>query len=540
MNFIFLSLFIGSSTDLTPSVIGYYDRLSGSFNGDKLIGEIQQDSLEKDVVAVKNFSKEQSPKPKLIVSKIPTKPTAIATSINNKSITSSLPKINSNFLTHHQPSTKTLQIISPNVHRMISSHQTTAETITNSYLLNNNSNNLHRGSSQSLQVNKRQIGSDKSINLPLSSQRRIFGNKFTGSGNKPTGIALPLSKNLSKFSQSNGNLVDSIEEPIVHTITDNNCSNEEIYSKTELIVDSEKTPTNCDHNFNYDNINYNDDDDDNIQKVLNKTSELINNLLSGGNNDSNSKSLDIHENNLNNNNNNNNNATTNSISRVQSINNEVNRDNDEMSRHKYKLHANSTDTDGEEDRRSKLNEANNLNLNTFAKSLDNVTEIDTKQHLQIQQQPPPTASPKLTYSRAKLLSHQQTTLTSPNQSPKLANKNIAVDVTVVNTASDGKLNASPSTKHRPLSAASISSSSSSTSTVSSSNSFGNEHLTNANRQYLASIESLADHSENEVNPSLTMCERAVLEIIDSERSFVADLGQIIRGYFTYLIALKID
>lgn len=481
--------------------------------------------MEKEV-QVKQFSKEQSPKPKLIVSKIPTKPTAIATSINNnnKSITSSLPKINSNLFTHHQPSTKTLQIISPNVHRMISSHQTTAETNTNSYLLNNSNNSLHRSGIQSLQVNKRQIGnSDKSINLPLSSQRRIFGNKFTGSGNKPTGIALPLSKNLSKFSQSNGNLVDSIEEPIVHTITDNNCSNEEIYSKSELIVvDSEKTPTNCDHNFNYDNINYNDDDDDNIQKVLNKTSELINNLLSGGNNDSNSKSLDIHENNLNNNN-----ATTNSINRVQSINNEVNRDNDEMSRHKYKLHANSTDTDGEDDRRSKVSEANNLN--TFAKSLDNVTEIDTKQpHLQIQQQPPPTASPKLTYSRAKLLSHQQTTLTSPNQSPKLANKNIA-DVTAVNSASDGKLNASPSTKHRPLSAASISSSSSSTSTASSSNSFGNEHLTNANRQYLASIESLADHSENEVNPSLTMCERAVLEIIDSERSFVEDLGQIIRG-----------
>lgn len=427
---------------------------------------------------------------------------------------------------------------------MISSHQTTTETITNSYLLNNSSNNLYRSAgihNNNLQVNKRQIG-DKSINLPLSGiqQRRIFGNIKNIS--KPTGIAIPLTKNLSKISQSSGSLVDSIAEPIVHTYTDNNCSNEEIYNKSELInnnnnniVDSEKTPRNSDHNFNYDNINYNDDDDDNIQKVLNKTSELINNLLSGsssgiggGNNDSNSKSLDIHENNLDNNNNNINKTQT------QCINNAVNHDDDKMSRHKYKLHVNSTDTDEEDNQQRKVSDVN-LNIKTFAKSLDNVNEIDIKQqqqqqHLSIQQQsPPPTASPKLTYSRAKLLSHnQQASSTSPNQSPKFANKNIA-DATVT-TSSDGKLNVSPSTKHRPLSAASISSSSSSTSSASSSNSFGNEHLTGGvNRQYLASIESLADHSENEVNPSLTMCERAALEIVDSERCFVEDLGQIIQG-----------
>ena len=47
--------------------------------------------------------------------------------------------------------------------------------------------------------------------------------------------------------------------------------------------------------------------------------------------------------------------------------------------------------------------------------------------------------------------------------------------------------------------------------------------------YLASIESLADHSESEIHPSLTMCERAALEIIDSERNFVEDVGQIIKG-----------
>jgi hypothetical protein len=489
-NFFLISFsYIGSTTDLTPSVIGYYDRLSGSFNGDKLIGEV---TTEKPLETLKSFTKEQSPKPKLIVSKIPTKPTAIATSINSNN--KSLPKINSNLFSHqHHPSTKTLQIISPNVHRMISSHQTTTETITNSYVLSNNlSSHLSRNGSHNLQVNKRQIGSDKfTVNLPLSSQRRLFANK-------PTGIAIPLTKNLSKISQS----LDS-SEPIVHTITDNNCSNEEIYTKSsEIIVDSEKTPTNCDHNFNYDNLDYHDDDDDNIQNVLNKTSELINNLLSAGGNDNdkiNNNTLDIHES-----------TNSNNNDRVQpSI--------DEMSRHKYKLHVNSTETDEEDAAQAAetpLVEKLVTNLKTFAKSLDNVTEIDTKQQHQQQQQQhasPPTASPKLTYSRAKLLS----------------NKNADATAT---SASDGKL-ASPSTKHRPLSAASISSSSSSTSTGSSSNSFGNEILTGANRQYLASIESLADHSENEVNhPSLTMCERAALEIVESEKSFVQDLGQIIKGY----------
>lgn len=79
--------------------------------------------------------------------------------------------------------------------------------------------------------------------------------------------------------------------------------------------------------------------------------------------------------------------------------------------------------------------------------------------------------------------------------------------------------------HRPLSASSISS-------TTSSSSSGSEHLTNKlGVSYLASVESLADHSENESasHPSLTLCERACLEIIDSERSYVDDLGQVIEG-----------
>lgn len=83
------------------------------------------------------------------------------------------------------------------------------------------------------------------------------------------------------------------------------------------------------------------------------------------------------------------------------------------------------------------------------------------------------------------------------------------------------------TKIRPLSSVSISSTSSSSSSAS------DEHSTIQNPiSYLASVESLADHSENELainSASLTVTERACLEIIDSERSYVDDLGQVIRG-----------
>lgn len=437
-------------------------------------------------------SLEQSTKPKLIVSKIPTKPTRFIAS-SNASI--ALPKLNlnQNFL-HNSSAGKTLQIISPNVQRMISSHQTTTETITTSPSVKSFIHSLNQNKA-SAAIRK---PADKSSSLQT---RRIF---LKSNLPKPSSFSIPLTKNLSKISQSNG-LVDS-EEPIVHTITDNNCNSDESYQPN----DSEKTPTNVDHNFNYDNslnnnciFNGDDDDDDDIQKVLNKTSELINNLLSGSKKSS-LNALDIQENLINN-----------AISGGEDNNKASSVNNDEVmmnnskgaTSHKYKLHL---DSDDDED-------GVNTNLK-FTKSLDNVAESDFK----------PTASPKLSYSRAKLLSNQQ--LKSPTHSPKFPEKRL--DATA--SSSDTKLNASPSSKHRPLSAASISSSSSSTSTASSSNSYGAaEHLVNGKLiggiTYLASIESLADHSETECHPSLTMCERAALEIIESEKSYVEDLGQIIRG-----------
>lgn len=81
---------------------------------------------------------------------------------------------------------------------------------------------------------------------------------------------------------------------------------------------------------------------------------------------------------------------------------------------------------------------------------------------------------------------------------------------------------------RPLSSVSISSTSSSSSSVSDENSANQNAIS-----YLASAESLADENENKLPTSsqnLTVTELACLEIIDSERSYVCDLGQIIKGY----------
>ncbi|EDW01735.1 GH21609 [Drosophila grimshawi] len=90
--------------------------------------------------------------------------------------------------------------------------------------------------------------------------------------------------------------------------------------------------------------------------------------------------------------------------------------------------------------------------------------------------------------------------------------------------------------NRPLSSSSICS-------TSSSSSSGSDQLLNGKltaTSYLASVESLAEsenelgdhhhhHHQSHTNP-MSVLERACLEIVDSERSYVEDLGQVIKGY----------
>ncbi|XP_062540574.1 uncharacterized protein LOC134208733 isoform X2 [Armigeres subalbatus] len=164
--------------------------------------------------------------------------------------------------------------------------------------------------------------------------------------------------------------------------------------------------------------------------------------------------------------------------------------------------------------RSTIVETSNPYLNlTVVEPLEDAPNLSSnsfRQNLQISPKLPRSTSastPSLNTSSASL-SSSKTSLTQPN----------APGTPVLST--------------RPLSASSISS-------YSSSSSSGSEHLLLVNGKccgapsYQASVESLADQSECEQNASgsgLTMCERAVMEIIDSERSYVEDLGQIIKGY----------
>ncbi|XP_040155417.1 uncharacterized protein LOC120895819 isoform X2 [Anopheles arabiensis] len=153
------------------------------------------------------------------------------------------------------------------------------------------------------------------------------------------------------------------------------------------------------------------------------------------------------------------------------------------------------------------------------------------------------ASPKL---NTRIANEQSTSTSTPSLDTSVGNGS--------QYSSKASLLIPPNTpvlSSRPLSASSICSYSSSTS------SSGSEHHLpggkgSAPGSYQASVESLADHSEpeqhggnllllrhcdaTELAPGtgpvigMTMCERAVREIIDSESSYVKDLGQVIRGY----------
>ncbi|KAH8277590.1 hypothetical protein KR018_001679, partial [Drosophila ironensis] len=156
------------------------------------------------------------------------------------------------------------------------------------------------------------------------------------------------------------------------------------------------------------------------------------------------------------------------------------------------------------------------------------------------------SSPLLTYARTKSLGAKANTLNGgvPQKLPTAeqlaeleeANKLSAESLdrlTDIKPKFAARLSELARLNNRPLSSSSICS-------TSSSSSSGSDHLLNgklATTSYLASVESLAE-SENDLGdphhahhpPAMSVLERACLEIVDSERSFVEDLGQVIKGY----------
>ncbi|XP_026840840.1 uncharacterized protein LOC6592683 isoform X1 [Drosophila persimilis] len=157
-----------------------------------------------------------------------------------------------------------------------------------------------------------------------------------------------------------------------------------------------------------------------------------------------------------------------------------------------------------------------------------------------------TSSPLLTYARTKSLSAKASTL-GAGVPLKLPTAEQLAELEEANKLSAESLDRLTDIKpkfaarlserlnNRPLSSSSICSTSSS----SSSGSDQLLHGKHAATSYLASVESLAE-SENELGDphhhhphhtvAMSVLERASLEIIDSERSFVEDLGQVIKGY----------
>lgn len=149
----------------------------------------------------------------------------------------------------------------------------------------------------------------------------------------------------------------------------------------------------------------------------------------------------------------------------------------------------------------------------------------------------PPSSPLLTYSRLSAANKASTPISSPLIKTNDQSKTSMESLT--DRLSDMKSKFSPKEsrkmklippeiamlKHRPLSSSSISS-------TSSSSSSGSEHIKLAT-SYLASVESLADHSENEIDNrhgTYSVFERACMELVDTERNYVEDLRQVIRGY----------
>ncbi|XP_055379817.1 uncharacterized protein LOC129610976 isoform X2 [Condylostylus longicornis] len=540
--------FFGSTTDLTPSILGFYDTLNKNIGSDfntlpsssLITTKLQSHSpvTTSNIKLLKNCVAKTSTKE---LDETTTRQAVIVTtnSISNTSnlhnsspnaffndefscikssktniLDSSALKLNTTFI-HSHKQYRSFKALSPNVQRIISHSNTVIET--DNSLVDSNNSDTERTSSP---VNS------NCMRLP----KRILGKQKVS--------WIPLTKKTSKLSKA-GTDLDKNSSPnfpqqYLQTQTfdtDLSLSNSvrDLINSYEFSTISHKKPTNANYNkFDFQTSNYSQCD----------------------------RAKDIFE-------------------------NEANIPNDILISTPLILDSDKSTTAKIEVSRTIRS---NYNINENLKhEMDNAmqlpfTEIDNK-NLQINKSPLQFQRsikqnlPKLTYAKVKMLdnkssvqfensndladpgilikhgnyntnnSNDKNNIKSTNLLPiksqqQIESKQKSRDSTKVNKL----LADTENLKCRPLSSVSICSTSSSTSssTTGSSTSANENHITEKSSEvtsYLASVESLADHSEGEFNSSLassnntlSVLERSCLEVIDSERSYVEDLRQVIQGY----------
>lgn len=465
----------GSSTDLGPSVIAYYDRLSTS---------IDSNSNSSDSVYLSTATLHSEP--------LPTHPNTSLKSESTERLPVAIPPINA--ATSTPTKHRNFRVLSHNVQRMISHTNVTVDEI----------NDIE------------QFGTPTAISTPSlkpTSKRQptIIGSKQI----KHPPIHLPLSKNICKLTQAQGNeLVDAFDA-IIGDLPD------DVKTPTNLtdssIHDPNRTPTNKTHSFLFEN-GYRDRakplphasaltsiDERKVPKST-KIRKIAERLQTARSNNA-AVSLEKIGNKM--------------VKKSSSTGgaNESDSSDDQFE----DCIAEASNVYVNVPKTSQIVRANNgttdVKVDDDAKSPNADNNVSAMTGSDVTMEKEPTEAP-VTIS-------EHSPRTSPSAKPKKL-------IFAVDTA-DGK----PTTttvhpqqlvipdlarlKHRPLSASSICS-------TSSTSSSGSERLAGKhNVSYLASVESLADESEL-ANSGLTLCERACMEIIDSEKSYVDDLGQVIKGY----------
>ncbi|XP_037910688.1 uncharacterized protein LOC119651261 [Hermetia illucens] len=498
--------FFGSSTDLTPSLITFYDKLTcnhfhedsnGSADATKIAAEessnnSSQPTIEKEVEVVTSSSA-------TFISKVQ--------SVNHSQATSNgVSAKHCNF-----------RILSPNVQRLIS---------------NSNSTNVDRIESG--------VGHYHNLNNSFSSKssKRIVAKQKLSH--------IPLSRNTCKLTQAGSELVETFDSSLssnesldnLQTPTNRSSGN------CNTAVDYDKTPTNSHpETFSFDSA---------IGSKANAISESTPLESDRGSADALTKENlieDIHQ------------AEADRISeiiqRFHQMYTSTLFDKDEhikdsmdsiLENNIRELHGSNGKTTYEtynylvrkpnSNDECSIDNANNY-LNEAKETIKNeAIRTPPDSPLSSHKKLSPSSSPLLTYSRTKKLgtksiSHAQkgSRKHSPPSSPVEYDADTLTELKPPspNNNRPNSLLGMTKGKHRPLSSSSICSTSSNSSSGSEHN-----HGGKANISYLASVESLADHSENENSErrgnNLTILKRACMEIIDSERTYVKDLFQVIDGY----------